>query len=394
MLLNPAQHVRRQQINPAHQYKGWVIDNDDPTKNQRVRVHVPGIMDYENNEHYPWCLPQHAHPDGASNYSGTVSVPKVNAVVGVHFQATPTGEGDINYPTYGAFHVTDPTQLKDGEHHYPNRKVHRLSNGTFAIIDTEDDSVWLYNYGETHVKSGGKLVIKSEETFVIISDVEVGIRAPEIAVRAKDHLILESENKLTMRCAGEMNIETRDQLRMLAKKGIDIEAIDEDIQLLTRGEGQNGEGNIVIDSKKDSVKLVATGEQTGRQANVELDSKKNDVKVFARGEQKTEKSSFLVEVDKNDIVLHAASSNYAQEDTKIEIINDAYDLVLKADALQKSGLMRAPKLEIEQGDGDMTIKTKKKDWTSNIDMSADQNVTIKAKLSITLDAPDINVSVS
>lgn len=277
--MNPTA-IRKNQIQPGVKYKGQVLDNNDPDKRGRVRVKVFGVLDnLDSEDHYPWAVPDWSHGDGSTQYSGKFDVPKVNAIVGVEFQVAPDGSGSIYHPRYTSSHTFEPETLKDSEHHYPNRKVHRLSNGAVVIVDTEDDSVWMYNPGESHIKSAGKLCIKSEETFVLISDVEVGIRAPEVAVRALEHLILESENKLTIRSAGPMNIETRDNLQVLARLNIDVIADREQIRVTARGNGSNGD--IRVRSLQDSVLIEASG-NGGRQANVDIKALKNNVTVLGQ----------------------------------------------------------------------------------------------------------------
>jgi hypothetical protein len=294
---------RTNKIRPTVLYSGQVIDNQDPEQLGRIRVKIPGVLDFKEPEHYPWCIPDWHHVDGSTNWSGSFDVPKLNAVVGIWFQESPDVEGSAYHPIWTAHNLFSPQILRDAKHHYPNRKVHRFANGAHAVIDTEDDSVWLYNPGETHAKSQGKLCIKSEETFVILSDVEVGVRAPEIALRAKDHLILESENRLTMRCKGRMNIESRDDIQMLARQNVKVTAAERNIELLARADTQDS-SNVLLTANKDHVRLVARGQQPGRQSNVEGISRKNHVSFQAQGAlSPAEESSFLVRVNMDRIVL-------------------------------------------------------------------------------------------
>lgn len=267
--------VRRNQIDPQLLYKGVVLDNDDSkhpdgVKAGRVRVKILGVLDeLESDDHYPWALPDWQQSDGSTQWSGTFDVPKKNAIVNIRFQSSPDGSGSVYHPVYTSTHAYKDQVLKDAEWHYPNRKVHRFSNGNYIVVDTEDDSLHLYNPGETHVKSKGKLTIKCEESFVIISDVEVGIRAPEVAIRAKDHLILESEGKLTMRSKERMNIECRDDIFMLARQNMDLMTANEELRIQARGD--NGEGKITVKSWKDNVEIIAEG-QEARESSIKIEA--------------------------------------------------------------------------------------------------------------------------
>lgn len=229
-----SQQFRTNKVRPHVIYVGQVMDNNDPEFLGRIRVKIPGVLDFEDINHLPWCIPDWHHCDGSTQWSGKFDVPKLDAIVGVWFQEGPDTDGSVYHPIYTSSHLMSPQKLVDSLHHYPNRKVHRLSNGTHVIVDTEDDSVWMYNPGETHCKSKGKLVIKSEETFVLISDVEVAVRAPEIALRAKNHLIMESDDKITMRCLGNMTVETRKNLSVLAAQAIRMVADRDNMLLQTR----------------------------------------------------------------------------------------------------------------------------------------------------------------
>lgn len=266
--------IRRNQIDPTQSYKGFVLDNDDSkhpdgVKAGRVRVKVLGVLDQlEEDDHYPWALPDWDQADGSTQWSGKFDVPKVNSIVNIKFQIAPDGTGSVYHPVYTSTHAYKQQVLKDAEWHYPNRKVHRLSNGNVLIVDTKDDSLHLYNPGETHMKSKGKLTIKCEETFVLISDVEIGLRAPEVAVRALDHLILESEDKLTMRCKGRMNIESRDDIFMLARQNIDVMTANKEIRVQARGE-EGGEGKITVKSFRDNVEIIAEGQEP-RESSIKI----------------------------------------------------------------------------------------------------------------------------
>ena len=334
---------RSNKIRPNVLYSGQVIDNMDPQQLGRIRVKIPGVLEFNRPEHYPWCIPDWHHVDGSTNWSGSFDVPKLNAVVGIWFQETPDVDGSPYHPIWTAHNLFTPQVLKDAKHHYPNRKVHRFSNGAHAIIDTEDDSVWLYNPGETHAKSKGKLCIKAEQTFVILSDVEVGVRAPEIALRALNHLIMESEGKLTMRCKGRMNIESREDIRMLAKRNVLVTAAEKNIELLARDDKADI-GEIKITANKDSIRLIAEGRENGRPGDIEIVSRKNHLKMEAQGRNSPqERSSFLLKVLKDQIDIE----NQGPEPTSmIKIEHRAQNVTVKA---AKVLLLQAPIVKVVTG---------------------------------------------
>lgn len=310
---NNVSSFRRNSLKPGVKYRAIVFDVDDPKKLGRVRIKVPQLVDFDKPEDHPWAIPAWEHPDGLTEYSGKFDVPKLNSYVDVVFQEAPDGTASVEHPIYSTTNITEPTanKNKEHEHHYPHRKLHALSNGTRVIVDTKDDSVWLYNPGETHARSNGKLVIKCEETFVIISDVEVGIRAPEIALRAKDHLILESEGKLTMRSKGKMSFETRDDLRVRARKNIEMDTEEESIKLTTLSE-KSGIGNIELTAKKDRIKITTDG-GGGRTSHVEILSKMQDVTV------ESTKQTVFITAKAKDIDLTARKNILAVATQNVEV---------------------------------------------------------------------------
>lgn len=350
-MFNILSMFRRNSLKPNTKYRAIVIDNDDSKEKQpylgRVRIKIPKLVDFDKPEDHPWAIPDWDHPDGLTEYSGKFDVPKLNSYVDVWFQEAPDGTASVEHPVYSTTNLTTPTANKNKEHqhHYPNRKMYALANGFRVIIDTEDDSVWLYNPGEWHMRSNGKLVIKCEETFVLISDVEIGLRAPEVAVRAKDHLILESENKLTMRSKGPMTFETRDDLRVRARKNIIMDTEEEHIKLTTLSE-KGSIGNIELTAKKDRIKLTTDG-GGGRTSHIELLAKMQDVTV-----ESTKQTVFLTAKAKN-IDLTARQNVLVVASKNVEV-KASTDVNLRAGktANMKAGasfFIKAPSGDIDVG---------------------------------------------
>lgn len=346
-MFNALTTFRRNSLKPNAKYRAIVFDVDDPKKLGRVRIKVPKLVDFDKPEDHPWAIPDWEHPDGLTEYSGKFDVPKLNSYVDVYFQEAPDGTASVNHPIYSTTNLTEPTanKNKEHEHHYPHRKLHALSNGTRVIVDTKDDSVWLYNPGETHARSNGKLVIKCEETFVIISDVEIGLRAPEIALRAKDHLIMESEDRLTMRCKGKMAFETRDDLRVRARKNIEMDTEEESIKLTTLSE-KSGIGNIELTAKKDRIKITTEG-AGGRKSHVEILAKMQDVTV------ESSKQSVFLTAKMKHIDLAAKQNIYAVASKNVEV-KASKDVNLRAasTANMKAGAsfyIKAPSGDIDVG---------------------------------------------
>lgn len=350
-MLNAVSSFRRNSLKPNTKYRAIVIDNDDSKEKHpylgRVRVKIPKLVDFDKPEDHPWAIPDWDHPDGLTEFSGKFDVPKVNSYVDVWFQEAPDGTASVEHPVYSTTNLTTPTANKNKEHqhHYPDRKLYALSNGTRVIIDTKDDSVWLYNPGETHCRSNGKLVIKCEESFVIISDVEVGIRAPSLHMMAKDEFIMESEGTMVLRSKGKMSFESRDDIRMRARMNVEIDTEEESIKLTTLSE-KGGTGNIELTAKKDRIKITTEG-GGGRTSHVEILSKMQDVTI-----ESTKQTVFLTAKAKN-IDLTARQNVLVVASKNVEV-KASTDVNLRAGktANMKAGasfFIKAPSGDIDVG---------------------------------------------
>lgn len=390
-MFNALTNFKRNALRPNVRYRGIVVDNDDPKQCGRVRIKVPRLVEFDEDDMHPWAIPAWSHGDGASDYTGKFDVPKINAFVSVMFQEAPDGTASVYSPIYGPFNSLETTILKDAKHHYPNRKVHFFSNGARVVIDTEDDSCRFYNPGETHIKSHGKLTIKCEETFVILSDVEIGLRAPEIALRARDHLIMESEDKLTMRCKGRMNIECRDDIYIRSRLNIVMDTEEEHIKLTTLNE-KDSIGNIELTSVKDKIKITTKGEQEGRASSIEVLAKQHSVNIAADGKIEGQDSSVRLDSRKNNILLTARSELADKEMTAIRLNNYAYDVILEANSAKKAEL-RTPVIKLDNPDGSGQITFAKGRWPSKLRISADELVDISSSSTVSINAPSLNIAV-
>lgn len=374
-VLTPVTSISRHRVKANVPYRGYVVDNKDPKQLGRVKIKVPGLLDFKV-DHLPWAVPYWWQTEGGTDWTGFFDVPKLNAYVTVFFQEAPDGSGSVYNPFYSSFGVVEPTQLEDSLDHYPNRKIHRFSNGAYAFVDTEDDTLWLYNPGESHFKSKGKLAIKSQETFVIISDVELGIRAPEIALRAKDKLILESEGTLVMRSKDRMDIETRDNLWVMARKNIDITACEEHVTVRARGDLKETESNVKIRAIKDHIKLRAEGTFRDRESNIYVESRKSHIYVHALGEEEKIKSEVHIISERDELFIQA---NGKEGEERCKYIEDAnYE-------------REEPKPNENGGPG--CDYENDQEPTGNIMQKAKTIVDITAGEAINLNAPSVNVSV-
>lgn len=139
-------------------YRGIVLDNNDPEKQGRIKVNVFGIFDNLEASALPWATPAIALTSGAGSGFGNVSIPEVGSYVFVFFEGL-----DVYQPVYFA-------QASDGVHglpveaetNYPYRKVTKTKNGIIIIVDDSEKEIYVNHPSGSYIKidKNGNIVIK------------------------------------------------------------------------------------------------------------------------------------------------------------------------------------------------------------------------------------------
>lgn len=155
--INLTKHLSSQGTDKNTKYPAIVVNNNDPDMLGRVQARIETIHDGIDNKLLPWCLPTYAHVDGALggnvfNRSGTFFVPKNGTRINVTFQ-----DGDPHFPLYEGAEVNDLTKLKEVSKNYPNRSILRFSNGSFIMIDTSTNELFIHNAGDLNLIVQGNL---------------------------------------------------------------------------------------------------------------------------------------------------------------------------------------------------------------------------------------------
>lgn len=115
-------------------YLAVVVDNNDPDKLQRVKVTLPGLLEYDSPADLPWLSPAQASLFGIGDNYGVVRVPRIGAKVFVRFGADAPRSG-----VYFGDAVTSRTQLpSELTTNYPNRVGWVDPSGSYAYADLQD----------------------------------------------------------------------------------------------------------------------------------------------------------------------------------------------------------------------------------------------------------------
>jgi Type VI secretion system/phage-baseplate injector OB domain len=154
-------------------YVGIVVDNNDPRKLDRIQVKVPELFEGIEDAHLPWAIP--TNNKDATSKSGVCDIPPVGAKVRLKFQ-----KGSIDHPEYFDYLVDEGCILEEKLENYPFKKVRKFNNGTYIVLDTQTNEIYLYH-------KGGNVVLD-----IVDANVELTVKNGSLKV--------EVENSISYKC--------------------------------------------------------------------------------------------------------------------------------------------------------------------------------------------------
>lgn len=113
----------------GHSFIGTVVANNDPDKNERVKVTIPGVYEGAVAD-LPWVAPKVARLFGSTTSAAVFGVPVLGSQVFVEFQ-----HGDPHYPLYVGCPTLKKQSIPESEVNYPNRYGLKDTAGNLVIID-------------------------------------------------------------------------------------------------------------------------------------------------------------------------------------------------------------------------------------------------------------------
>lgn len=137
-------------------FYGVIVDINDPEKRGRAKVRVFGKFDDIPDEDLPWAENSMSSTFGGNGGGGTLSIPKVDTVVAVHFD-----NGNIYTPFYHAIFETNKDLLNEISGSYEG--AHSL------VYDTPEDLKIFYTRekGLTLVLKDSRINIASDNAITI-----------------------------------------------------------------------------------------------------------------------------------------------------------------------------------------------------------------------------------
>jgi len=187
-------------LKTMHLY-GEVVDINDPEKRGRARIRVFGKFDDLDNEDIPWAEQSLSHSFGARGGSGTLSVPRIGAIVNVYFD-----NGNIYTPFF--YNILEPSQdlldeisgsyeaaqslIYDGDE---NLKIYyiREKGLTLALKDSRvniasDNAITIEHVGTSSIIElrGGVCTVTTDSEINMTAGSRIKATAPEIWIDGKE----------------------------------------------------------------------------------------------------------------------------------------------------------------------------------------------------------------
>jgi hypothetical protein len=158
----------------ASDHFGYVVDNNDPKKRQRVKIRIPQLHRGIPDSDLPWCMPiGEGHAQSGAGV-GSVNVPNNGALLRVSFS-----EDDPHNPKYGGSPTVDEVH-KDNEllnEDYPATHGSIDAAGNKLSINKQRNEVlWQHKSGAyVFIDGAGNISISSTGTTFLNSPAGVNI---------------------------------------------------------------------------------------------------------------------------------------------------------------------------------------------------------------------------
>lgn len=151
--------------NYSGNYRGKVLDNDDPSKLGRIKVNVHGVFDGIDSSDLPWAVPAMPLFVGSGSDKGSFCVPDVDTYVWCFFESN-----DLYQPVYFASAPTGVHGLpSERTTNYPNRRVLKTGAGIVVYIDDvgEEIKVSLPSGSSITMDSSGGITLEGSGDVII-----------------------------------------------------------------------------------------------------------------------------------------------------------------------------------------------------------------------------------
>jgi hypothetical protein len=162
-LINSTRDILRVGLREGVRYRAIVTDNKDPKQLGRIKFKIPKFFELELKDS-PWAICANAGIDGGTKESGSLDIPRIDSFVEIMFM-----HGSPYHPKYFSTTLFKPNQLKQAQVNYPDRKIIRLSNKAFLVVDLHNNLIQVYNPGDVSIEINGSCGINVQGTTTLSS---------------------------------------------------------------------------------------------------------------------------------------------------------------------------------------------------------------------------------
>ena len=232
MLLKPYTVLNDEQRDPfTLRHIGVVVNNNDPEKRKRLRVHIDP-WDYLEDEALPWVKQEGDGSVGCSPSESSHHIPEIGAEVTVYFK-----NNDPNDPVYTGVETTEANRCTLFDEGYPNSYGTKDSVGNYEVVNKDSKTtVRQYASGTTvRAEADGEMCIETKEGNYIKIDGDgiITLYGPKVRILPDDEIEMRA-TKIKIQATNELQLNGN----VVAVKG-------------TTGTRVNSGGTLSIGSKAD-----------------------------------------------------------------------------------------------------------------------------------------------
>ncbi|HWY34471.1 MAG TPA: phage baseplate assembly protein V [Nitrosopumilaceae archaeon] len=151
-----------------------VINNNDPTKTQRVQYRISTIHQGRTDAELVWAIPIGWSTQGNSAGIGDISVPQIGAKILIFFP-----ENDEHDTYYFADYHDKSTQIVELQENYPNSYGRIDSSGNLWLVNTQTNTVRFIHVTGSYIKinADGSTECGSQQTLNVFAHGALNLRS-------------------------------------------------------------------------------------------------------------------------------------------------------------------------------------------------------------------------
>jgi len=167
-MVDPLEQQRSRNDYDGQFFLGTVVDNEDPQKEERLRIRIPNLLGEElSDTELPWARPVKHRVRGSNSQVQSLSVPVVGSKMIVVLQ-----NGDPYHPLYLGSLLVGADVASVLTTNYPKRYGLRDDKGNHMFVDTQTGDMELRHFSGTTLKivPDGSVSVTSPKNLTVAFD--------------------------------------------------------------------------------------------------------------------------------------------------------------------------------------------------------------------------------